>query len=198
MARFGRVVLRGGLQRRPYGKVARIRWHELIQQHSRTWNPSRRMRLGASKEEGPRWRPSVPSHRTKSCARRSNLTSGPCTDLQLVGSCRLGGTPLSKRRAPIGGGGALSGEASPARFRCDKATAGATRSRFTDGRSWSCSVPPASARPTPLDPGASWPASCSRRLVGLPLSACADANGRTVEKWRLCLLAPLSNSTFTP
>ena len=38
--------------------------------------------------------------------------------------CRLGGTSLSNRRAPIGGGGALRGEASPARFRCDEATAG--------------------------------------------------------------------------
>ena len=91
MARFGRVVLRGGLQRRPYGKVARIRWHELIQKHSRNWNFSRRMRLGASKEVGPRSRPSVPSHRTKSCARRSNLTSGSYTDLQLVRSVGLVG-----------------------------------------------------------------------------------------------------------
>ena len=33
----------------------------------------------------------MPSHRTKSCARRSNLTSGPCTDLQLVRSVGLVG-----------------------------------------------------------------------------------------------------------
>ena len=67
------------------------------------------------------------------CAEPSNevvcsskqLDVGTMYRFAIGGVCRLGGTPLSKRRAPIGGGGALSGEASPARFRCDEATAGA-------------------------------------------------------------------------
>ena len=172
--------------------------YKLIQQHSRTWNPSRRMRLGASKGRRAKVEAECAEPSNEVLCSSKQLDVGTMYRFAIGEVCRLGGTPLSNRRAPIGGGGALRGEASPARFRCDEATAGATRSRSTDGRTWSCSDPPGSARPTPLDPGASWPASSSRRLVGLPLSACADANGRTEEKRRLCLQAPLSNSTFTP